>query len=241
MKGAAWWPLLLVLGMAIGAWPGRRETDRYRREIEELKAQLRQRPRDLGTLGQLTRLVRLPESPSLPEAAGTTTGAPPSARAEAPTNRPSGWRRTPLSGIRPRAGDKRTMRERIDAAAEAWRVRAEIARNEFVSRARFDAAEAANFDVLVQAMNLRLRDRMAAFAQAVEAGQGVTPEAGARLIRDLSAAVVITYDELDRTLPRWRSPEAGALDLGNFIDPSVAEPLISVEDALRRADAELAR
>ncbi len=234
MKHALWWPFILLAGMALGSWPGRREADRLRRELEEMRVQVRRQRQEMGTLGQLTRMMRIPE----PTARAEPPTGPSSAQnpPETPvTNRPA-RRRLPLAELRGRPGDERSLKERIEEAAETWRIRSEVARNNFVARAGFTAEEAAQFDVLVQAMNLRLRHQIEAFAEAVRAGEPVTPERGARLIRDLSAAVVLTYDEMDRTIPRWRSSETASLDLGQFIDPSVAEPLVGLEDVLRQAE-----
>ncbi len=239
MKGLIWLPLVLVLGMAIGSWPARRESARLEREAQELRQQLRQRQRQAGTLSQLTQFIRLPEAArSAAPASDVPTNAPvasPEAGTEpsAATNRAR--RRLPLSELRGRPGDERSLRERLDEAIEAWRVRSEIARNNFVTRAGLGPEEAAKFDVLVQAMNLRMRDRFEKFAAAVQAGEPITPEVGARMIRDLSDAVVLTYDEMDRELPSWRQ-NGGRLDLGDLVDPSVAEPLLGIEDVLRRAD-----
>lgn len=238
----AWVPFAVLLGMALGSWPARREIDRLRVETEELRKEVRRRQRDVGTFAQLTQMVRLSDPSADAGRAGRTNPPPAAADAAAPaTNRPARRRGPPLSELRPRPDDDRPLRARIDDAMEAWRVRTDIARNNFIERAGFDAEQAARFDTLVGAMNVRLRDRLERFAQAVQAGEAVTPEIGARLINDLSAAVVITYDEMDRNLPQWRRPEAGRLDLGNFIDPSVAEPLIGIEDALRRAERERAQ
>ena len=47
--------------------------------------------------------------------------------------------------------------------------------------------------------------------------------------------VVLTYDEMDRTLPNgWRTSAGRDFSLTDLIDPSVAEPLIDVEDKLDR-------
>ncbi|MCX7819211.1 MAG: hypothetical protein N2652_08395 [Kiritimatiellae bacterium] len=238
MKGLIWMPLVLVIGMAFGAWPAQREAARLKRETEELRQQLRQRQRPGGTLSQLTQFMRIPESPRAiattnAAAAGAPAPAPAADTAAAPTNRPR--RRLPFSELRPRPGDERPLRERLNEAIEAWRVRSDIARNNFLARAGLGPEEAAKFDVLVQAMNLRLRDHFEKFSATVQSGAPITPELGARMIRNLSDAVVLTYDEMDRQLPRWRQ-NADGLDLGDLIDPAVAEPLLSIEDTLRRAD-----
>lgn len=241
MKSLAWIPVALLLGLALGAWPAKNELKQLREETEKLRKEAKSRAAGAGTLGQLTQIMRIPDQapppkPAAAKPAATNTAA--AADGDA-TNRPP-RRRPPFAEMRPRPGDDRSMRERIDAGMDAWRMRSDIARNNFVSKAGFDAAQAAQFDVLTQAMNLRLKDRLGKFAGEVKDGKKITPESGARIINDLSGAVVMTYDEMDRTLPAWREGDVGRFDMADFIDPSVAEPLIDIEGEIRRAEGERA-
>jgi len=239
MKSMAWIPVALLAGLALGGWPARDKVRRLEAEAEQLRKEMKSRDRGAGALGQVAQMIRLPDSgaarppkPAPPAADGTGAQEP---EAGATTNAPA-RRGPPLAALRPRPGDERSLRERIDAGMDAWRVRSDIARDTFVGKAGFDAAQAAQFDVLTQAMNLRIRDRLDLFAGEIRSGAEVTPESGAKMIHDLSGIVVMTYGELDRTLPSWRAAEMERFDIGDFIDPSVAEPLIGIEDELRRAD-----
>ena len=241
MKSLAWIPVALLLGLALGAWPAKNEMKQLREETERLRKEAKARAGGAGTLGQLTQIMRIPEAPAAkparPAGPASTNGPDVAADGGDATNRPP-RRRPPFADIRPRPGDDRTMRERIDAGMDAWRVRSDIARNNFIANAGLDAAQAAQFDVLVQAMNLRLKDRLSRFAGEVKDGQKITPESGARIINDLSGSVVMTYDEMDRTLPTWRAGNPGRFDMADFIDPAVAEPLIDIEGDIRRAERE---
>ncbi|MBU4460552.1 MAG: hypothetical protein KJ579_08295 [Verrucomicrobia bacterium] len=239
MKVLAWIPVALLLGLALGAWPAKHEVQQLREEAEKLRKEAKARGAGAGTLGQLTQIMRIPDAsappkPRAPAAPPTQTVA---AAEGASTNKPP-RRRPPFAEMRPQPGDDRSMRERIDAGMEAWRVRSDIARNNFIANTGLDTAQAAQFDVLTQAMNLRLKDRLAKFAEEAKKGKKITPESGARIINDLSGAVVMTYDEMDRTLPEWRKDGAGRFDMADFIDPSVAEPLIDIEGEIRRAERE---
>jgi hypothetical protein len=118
---------------------------------------------------------------------------------------------------------------------ELWKVRSDVARNTFLARAKFNTEEAAQFDVLLAAMNLRLRATIEQIAVGLRAGETPSPESGVRAIHTLSGALATTYDEMDRTLPPgWRAAGDEPLDLVDFVDPSVAEPLIGVEQLLPR-------
>lgn len=239
MKALAWIPVALLLGLALGAWPAKHEMRTLREETERLRKEAKTRSSGAGTLGQLTQIMRIPDpAPSSKPAAAKAAVTNAAAAADGDsTNRPP-RRRPPFAEVRPRPGDDRSMRERIDAGMEAWRVRSDIARNNFIANTGLDTAQAAQFDVLTQAMNLRLKDRLAKFAEEAKKGKKITPESGARILNDLSGAVVMTYDEMDRTLPEWRKDGAGRFDMADFIDPSVAEPLIDIEGEIRRAERE---
>ena len=53
------------------------------------------------------------------------------------------------------------------------------------------------------------------------------------MMNDLSAALVTTYDELDRTMPEdWRSKSGTNFEAMTFINPAVATPLAEIEDKL---------
>lgn len=239
MKSLAWIPVALLLGLALGAWPAKNEVRTLREEAERLRKEAKARGVGAGTLGQLTQIMRIPDAGAAPKPRAGKP-APTNAVAAAEddsTNRPP-RRRPPFAEMRPRPGDDRSMRERIDAGMDAWRVRSDIARNTFIANTGLDAAQAAQFDVLTQAMNLRLKDQLAKFAEEAKNGKKITPESGARIINDLSGAVVMTYDEMDRMLPDWRKEGAGRFDMADFIDPSVAEPLIDIEGEIRRAERE---
>ena len=230
LHSLGYWAPLLLVGMILGSWPYRHETHRLAQEVQELREEARRIRRSAGTLGQLAEFMRMPEPwpPTPPTISTSEIPDAPNA-----TNPPPARLRRPLAALRPRPGDERSLAERIREAEDLWRVRVEAARNDFLARTGFTPEQASRFDVLIEAMNLRLRGRIEEFARAVQDGQPLTPEMGARLIRDLSADVVTTYEELNRELPQWRSVDQGRLDLGNFVDPKIAEPLVTIEGYLR--------
>jgi hypothetical protein len=57
-----------------------------------------------------------------------------------------------------------------------------------------------------------------------------------RMMNDLSGALVLTYDEMDRTLPPgWRESASDEFRLTDMVDPSVAAPMTNVTDKMRGA------
>jgi hypothetical protein len=130
---------------------------------------------------------------------------------------------------------RRSMEERIETAKQAWRVRSDLARNSFLENLDAGREEANQFDVLIGAMNLRLANTIGNWVDTFGEQEVVRFEQGARLIHELSGAVVLTYDEMDRTLREdWREDTDPKFMLYDFIDPSVADPFIDVEDKMRK-------
>lgn len=223
MKHAIWIPFALLLGLVLGGWGPREDLKLARQEIELLRS--REDRKSENPVRTVTDWVRIPprtepaqppppETPSEPAPEPETT--PPS-EPEIPSVPPP------------------DLRARIDEALELWKIRSEIARNTFVMRAKFGPEEAAQFDVLLAAMNLKLRSSIEQIAVGLRAGEDPTPETGLRAIHTLSGALASTYDEMDRTLPPgWRVAGDEPVDLVDFVDPSVAEPLIGLEDRIPR-------
>lgn len=235
MKQVVWIPLAVLAGLILGSWGPRLEAKKLRVDNDALKKELKQKGGAQNTLGALTQMMHIPDADAAPAARPrpAVTNAPAATTNELPaaTNAPPRPRR-------PREELRRDFRERIEQGMEAWRIRSDIARNNFLADAKFTPEQTAQFDVLMKAMNLRLKDRLTKFAEEVKSGQKVTPESGARVIHDLSGAVVLTYDEMDRTLPStWRGSGPKPLDIADFIEPTVAEPLIGIEGEIEAAEA----
>ena len=121
------------------------------------------------------------------------------------------------------------MEEHIEKAAEIWGMRADIARDAFIAEINANDDEAMRFDVLVDAMNLRLETSIEKWAD-ILAGDAMPPrEAAIRMMHEISEALVITHDELDRSMPiGWERSTEKDIQLVDFIDPRVALPLTSV-------------
>jgi len=229
-------PVALLLGLILGGMAPRRELDKARTEIERLKSQGGRRGG--SSLNMITDVVRIPNDATprtierTPEPLDTgdredgeeveiIPGDTPRADEPSPPVRPTG------------------LAEQLAAAREAWKIRAEIARNSFLSRTGLRENAAVDFDVIIAAMNLRLQSSFEELARTLAAGENLTTERGVRMVNNLTGVLALTYDELDRKLPpTWRAANGDDFDLTDFIDPSVAEPLIPVghklEDRPRR-------
>lgn len=213
-------PFALLVGLALGGLGPRREIDEVRRELARLKARP-ERAGGAGSLNVITDVVRIPPRP--PPAAAREPAAPGDDAAPAEAE-------TPPPAAPPAPPERISLKDRLETAREAWAVRAEVARNTFAARTGYRGEELAAFDTIVAAMNLRLRHTFEQFARELATGENLTVERGVRMVNELTGALTLTYDELDRRLPAtWRAAAGDDFDLTDFIDPSVAEPLIPVE------------
>jgi len=75
---------------------------------------------------------------------------------------------------------------------------------------------------------------MQGFADRLAAGEELTPEIGTRAFNEMTTALVQSYDALDAFVPEAQRGEAAQIELTDFIDPGVAEPLIAVQDKLEK-------
>jgi hypothetical protein len=142
-----------------------------------------------------------------------------------------------LPHSRHRHADTNAVRERLQAAVDLWKVRADLARNSFVSNVTTSDSQTAQFEVTMAAMNLRLSNSIRTWVEYVKEAQTVTPETSIKIMSDLSATLVWAYNDLDRTMPEdWRARAGPKFQVFDFIDPQAAMPLVEVEEVFRKQD-----
>lgn len=138
------------------------------------------------------------------------------------------------SGRRP-GRDRAAMSNSIEQVKQAWQLRSEIARKNFLERAKLDEKQTADLDVVLEAMNIRLGESIDRWSAEIRKADAFTPETGIRMMNDLSQALVVTYDELDRKLPAtWRANAGENFELVRFVDPEVLTPLQDLEPVMSR-------
>ena len=161
-------------------------------------------------------------------AAASESAVAGAASAEAPTNAVA------AKTGKPRRFDPEDLRARIDEAAELWRTRIELKRATTIEKLGLDEKEAEAFDAALATMNEKLRDTMQALADELASSSAeMTPELGVRLMGDFATSVAEAYDSLGAVVDEGRRAEISQLQLYEFVDPAVAEPLVNVQDRLK--------
>jgi len=237
MKSAVLLPFVLLFGLIIGGWAPNEELRAVKREVAELK----KRPADRGQESRMdlfTRMVQIPDraktvsprprpaatnAPSIPPPAGTPAAAGP-----APFPATNSHALTPRPPATPE-----DLRARIDEAKELWKTRVEIARAQWLGRLKLSPEGTALFDDTINTMNESLYASMQGLADRLASGETLTPETGTRLFNEISDTLVQSYDSLGSLVPEAQQGEVSQLELTDFIDPAVAEPLIAVQDKLQ--------
>lgn len=227
--------LAILFGLILGGWGPRRDLKEAQREIEALKARINTGGGRGAGLDGIAALLHVPERSD--KTTRDPTGGPAVTPGPAETNWISGQDRTPRPGRTPgtNSSERVDFRERIQTAAELWKVRRDLARNSFMSRVKPTPEAAARVDVIMQAMNVRLEESVSRWVEYIKEAEDLSPEDGVRIMNELSGIVVMTYDDLDRTLPEaWRDQAGEKFQVFDFINPEVVLPLADVEGILNR-------
>ncbi len=236
------WIIYVVAALAVGLLIGRAapqaDLRAARAEIEQLKKRGASQATSRTAMAGVEQMLqvrrdevaraRRPRGDHPPAAAVHADAAPAGTNAapvEARTNRPH------------RGPPWRGGSNEIAQAKQAWQLRGEIARTQFLEKAKLSTDQAAAFDVVIEAMNVRLGESIDRWAAAIRKDDVLTPETGLRMMNELSSALVLTYDELDRKLPEgWRAEAGPRFELVRFVDPEVLTPLQDLEGVIERSE-----
>lgn len=232
MKYLLFLPLALLLGLVIGAWAPNEELRVVRKELSELSKRQARSDRSMR-FDAITRMVHIPdrasEKPRTNRAervvantnavdSGSVDGTNQAVLVEAEATREQ------------RRFAPEDLQARIEEAKDLWATRVQIAREQWLNRLKIAPEQVAQFDSAIDAMNGELLAYVQNIADMLAADESMTPELGARLINEMSASAVRTYDDLEAIVPVEQRGELAQMDMSDFIDPAVAEPLIDVQD-----------
>lgn len=242
MRTVVWVVLALLIGLLLGEWSLREDLRKARRELDLARAQLHKGAGKAAGMAGITSMLQIPErrsrEPSHAVVAPVRSAAEP-VPAEGDLQDASQAVEIATNAVVGMAEGQTNMslKERIRSATELWRTRKDLARTSFMDNVKPEAAQAVQFDVVMSAMNLRLSNSIQKWAEALTTEEQFSPEMGIRMMNELSGVVVLTYDELDRTLaPEWRQRAGEDFQLLDFINPEVALPLVGVEDVIRKGE-----
>ena len=241
-----WLPLVFIAGGIVGYYgPAEELRSRDVREQEE-----KAKPKSKNAFGSFTELVNIPDvakrprrvkesgatkgsDPSVSPAGSDPAGCPDPAGSAAADENSSGTNATAeATAPRRKRVAPEDLRARIDEAAELWRTRIEVARASAIEKLGLDDKSAESFNDALEDMNAKLRESIQIVADRVASSEAMTPELGVRLMGDISTSLAEAYDAIGTCVDEDHRGEVSKLQLTDFIDPSVGEPLIAVQDKL---------
>lgn len=240
-----WLPLVCLIGFIVGSWGAKEELRAYQESVKEERSRSAKKA---GGFDTFANLVKIPEMTRRPRKAkrptrdrkGVQVTDAPAAVAKRQgssssvvTNAPAAVRKTP-----PRRSVE-DLGVRIEEAQELWRTRVDVARAQWKERLKLSGEKEQAFDAALQDMNERLYDSIAAVAELIAESDTMSPELGLRLVGETTAIMAETYDKIGACVPSDMRSQVSSMQMVDFVDPGVAEPLVGVqgklEDIGRRA------
>ena len=230
-----WLPLVFIAGGLVGYYGPAEEL--RSRDVREQEEKTKAKPKN--AFGSFTELVNIPDVAKRPrrvkdtEPSTNTTAVATTTVAATADEQPTGTNATvEVTAPRRKRVAPDDLRARIDEAAELWRTRIEIARASAIEKLGLDDKSAESFNDALEDMNAKLRESIQIVADRVASAETMTPELGIRLMGDISTSLAEAYDAIGTCVDDDHRGEVSKLQLTDFIDPSVGEPLIAVQDKL---------
>ena len=246
MKAYLWLPLACLLGYLVGSWGAQDELRSFRSHARDVKQNAAAKP---GGFDAFAQMVKIPESarrsrrprPDRPKAPLPSIAATNKVTAKhAPAPPPAAKEKpdvvTSTNAVPPRLSPE-DLRARIEEAQDLWRTRVDLARAQWKSKLKLEGEAEKAFDAALQEMNERLYDSVAALAGLLEEKDRMTPELGLRLVGETTTILAETYDKIGACAAPGMREEVASMQMVDFIDPGVAEPLIDVQGKLENFPA----
>ena len=240
MKVYLWLPLACLVGYLIGSWGAQDELRSFRSHTRDVK----EKAAKPGGFNAFAQMVKIPESarrsrrprPDRPKAPLPPIAVTNKVAAKAAPVPPPAAKAKPAvvastNAVPPRLSPE-DLRARIEEAQELWRTRVDLARAQWKTKLKLEGEAEKAFDAALQEMNERLYDSVAALAGLLEGKDSMTPELGLRLVGETTTILAETYDKIGACAAPGMREQVSTMQVVDFIDPGVAEPLIDVHGKL---------
>lgn len=221
-------PFTLLAGLLIGRWLPSEET-----RIESAVRIEATMKKNEDALNNITRMIQIPDRASSPRRRErVVTNAAPAVAQGIPAGE------QPKTNVPMRRHQERLspedLRARIDEAKELWRTRAELARVQMFDKLGLQTPEQQTaFDNAINSMNQTMFNTMQGLAEEIKASSEMTVEQSIRVVAQMTTAMTTAYDSLFQAVPQNKQSEVAKMQMTDFIDPNVIEPLTEVQDKLQ--------
>ena len=242
MKIILWIPLVCLAGFMIGSWGAKEELRAFKESVKEGQ---REAARKTGGFDTFANIVKIPEMARRPrrdrrsakkgaevipaKSVAMADASRDAVRDTQPTNAVAG---KPQERNAPQSLSREDLSARIAEAQDLWRTRVDVSRAQWKERLKLSGESEKAFDAALQEMNERLYDSIAAVADHVAGMETMTPELGLRLVGETTAIMAEAYDRIGACVPQEMRSDVSSIQMVDFVDPGVAEPLIGVQGKL---------
>ena len=237
-----WLPLACLVGFVVGSWGAKEELRAFKESVKEGQ---KESARKAGGFDTFANMVKIPEMarrprkgkrPAKKSVKAVSTNSVEVAEIPQKTAKDN----QPTNAVAEKSQDRKTpsrpsredLRVRIEEAQELWRTRVDVARAQWKEKLKLSGESEKAFDAALQEMNERLYDSVAAVADLVADMDTMTPELGLRLVGETTAIMAETYDRIGACVPQDMRSDVSSMQMVDFVDPGVAEPLIGVQGKL---------
>ena len=231
-------PVVCLVGFVVGSW-GSRADLRALKELDknEKRAAAERKPDGFDTFA---RMAKIPETakhprrhrPSRAEARRSAIAVTNAPKVEVSADAPGATNAVASAEASKKRRTPEDLAARIEEAQELWATRVDVARAQWKAKLGLSGDAEKAFDDALQDMNEKLYASVSALAERLASEEKMTPELGFRLMGDTSTILAETYDKIGTCIPSERRAEISEMQMIDFIDPAVAEPLIGVQDKL---------
>lgn len=222
-----WIPAVFIIGGLVGYYGPSEEL--RAKELRAKEQSIKQQRGD--AFGSFTQMMNIPHTASRPPLNSKKESDVSPAEETSSTNTPTAQANVGRNS-RHKEFTPEDLRARIEEASELWRARVEMVRSATIEKLGLSEEQERDFNAALKSMNDKLKDSMQAVADEISSSQSFTPELGIRLMGDLSMSLAEAYDEIGDCLGEDMRGDVSNLQLIEFVDPSVSEPLISVQDKI---------
>ena len=229
-------PLFCFIGYVVGSWGAKEELEAYKKSVKEGVSQSGKKANGFDTFAGI---VKIPETTRRPRKVKKTakktvasTNAVAKAKSGEAANANAKAAPAPAEESNSPRRSVQDLGVRIEEAQELWRTRVEVVRAQWKDKLKLSGEMEKAFDSALRNMNERLYDSVQVVADLIAESESMSPELGLRLVGETTAIMAETYDRIGACVPKDMRSDVSSMQIVDFVDPGIAEPLIGVQGKL---------
>jgi hypothetical protein len=238
-------PLFCFIGYVVGSWGAKEELEAYKKSVKEGVSQSGKKANGFDTFAGIVKIPETTRRPRKVKKTAKKTVASTNAVAKAKSGEAANANaKTAPAPAEESNSPRRSVQDlgvRIEEAQELWRTRVEVVRAQWKDKLKLSGEMEKAFDSALRNMNERLYDSVQVVADLIAESESMSPELGLRLVGETTAIMAETYDKIAECVPGEMRSQVSSIQIVDFVDPGVADPLISVQGKLEDFGQQMGR